>query len=109
MERDATYLVDMLEAARLAIRYVAAVPMETFMGDVQCQDAVIRRLEIVGEAARRVSPAFREASADIPWRSIIGMRNALIHEYDGVDLFTVWQTIKVDLPIVIERLEQLLK
>ncbi|MFH0938920.1 MAG: HepT-like ribonuclease domain-containing protein [Planctomycetota bacterium] len=90
MDRDQTYLLDILEAARLAIFYVGNKSENEFLADIQCQDSVIRRLEIIGEAARRVSNEFRLVHPELPWSDMIGMRNILIHEYDDVDIHIVW-------------------
>lgn len=105
MPRDSEYLLDILEAARLALSYVAGKSEEQFFEDTQCQDAVIRRLEIIGEAARRLSEQTRAALPSLPWKAMIGMRNVMIHEYEEVDLEAVWNTVKNDLPGVIEALE----
>jgi uncharacterized protein with HEPN domain len=108
MNRDRVYVVDMLEAARLAIQYSAGKNERDFLADAQCQDAVIRRFEIIGEAARRISNPFRLRHPEIPWTEMIGMRNLLIHEYDDVDLRIVWQTVIVELPKLVVQLEALL-
>ncbi len=108
MDRDRTYLLDILESARLAVSYVASQTQDEFLGDVQCQDSVIRRLEIMGEAARRVSVETRSAHPDLPWSDMIGMRNILAHEYDDVDLAIVWRTVLTQLPGIVARLESLL-
>ena len=86
MQRDQVYLVDILEAARLAVSYVDGVEEEAFLTDTQLQDSVIRRIEIIGEAGGRVSDEMRAACPDIPWREMVGMRNMVIHQCDGVDL-----------------------
>jgi uncharacterized protein with HEPN domain len=105
MERDSEYLLDIVEAARLAVSYVAGVSREEFLGDVQRQDAVIRRLLIIGEAARRVSEASRATWPAIPWRLMAAMRNRLVHEYDDVDLTIVWETVVSSLPELIQTVE----
>ena len=108
MDRDRTYLLDILEAAKLAISYVESKTEEDFFADVQCQDSVIRRLEIIGEAARRISEENRKAHPKLPWREMIGMRNILIHEYDDVDLPIVWKTVESELPSIVAKVEKLL-
>jgi uncharacterized protein with HEPN domain len=108
MERDRVYLVDMFESAQLAVSYMCGVSQETFLQDVQLQDAVIRRIEIVGEAARRISKSTREALSDMPWTEIIGMRNLMIHEYDDIDSVVVWETVQHDLPALVAALEPLI-
>jgi uncharacterized protein with HEPN domain len=74
---------------------------------LQLQDAVIRRLLIIGEASKRVSEPTRKSLTTIPWSAISGMRNRLIHEYDEIDLDVVWDTIDKSLPILIVELEKL--
>lgn len=105
MPRDQAHLADILLSARRAIEYVSTKEKKEFLQDQQCQDAVIRRLEIVGEAARRVSEPTRLFLSKLPWTSLIGMRNLLIHEYDGVDLEIVWETVQRDLPKLVAALE----
>jgi uncharacterized protein with HEPN domain len=103
--RDAGYLLDILNAARGARQYLANHSYETFLSDLQCQDAVIRRLEVMGEAARRVSQETRSNFNDIPWQPMIGIRSVMIHDYDDIDLQIVWDTVMEDLPPLIKRLE----
>ncbi len=106
MPRDREYLLDILEAARLALRYVSGKRLEEFLADSECQDAVIRRLEIIGEASRRLSEETRAALPGLPWHDMLGMRNILIHEYDNVDLVMVWHTIHTDLPILVSAIQE---
>lgn len=70
MSRDETYLVDILESAKIAMDYVLGKSWDDFYDDIQCQDAVVRRIEIIGEAARRVSQATRDKYPQIPWREM---------------------------------------
>ena len=107
MDRDLTYILDIVEAARLALSYIEGMTHDEYVADIQCQDSVIRRLEIIGEAARRVSVEFRSAHSELPWSEMIGMRNILIHKYDDVDLDTVWRTVVGELPNVLAALEKL--
>lgn len=107
MWRDDAYLVDMLSAARRAIRHLEDLDDESFLKDELRQDAVLRCLEIVGEAAGRISAELREERPDIAWREAVGMRNWLIHEYPQVDLTVVWRTVREDLPRLIADLEPL--
>ena len=107
MPRDVAYLLDILEAAKLAAAYVSAKTKEEFILDTQCQDAVIRRLEIIGEAARRISPETRASLPALPWAAMINMRNLMIHEYDHVDLAVVWDTVQNHLPTLIQSIAPL--
>jgi uncharacterized protein with HEPN domain len=104
MSRDEVYLLDILDAAKLALEYVHGKSRDEFPRDTQLQDAVIRRLAIMGEAARRVSDAAREAIPGLPWRQMVGMRNIVIHEYDDVDLSVVWDAVARDLPPLVDEL-----
>ncbi len=106
LPREINYLLDVLEAARLLQTFVEGVDWDTFENDLMRRAAVMRQLEIMGEAARRLSEETRLELSEIPWRQIIGMRNRLIHGYDDVDLAIVWDTIQNDLPLVVAQLEQ---
>jgi uncharacterized protein with HEPN domain len=86
MSRDDTYLVDILESVKIALGYTVGKTVDDFSADMQCQDAVVRRIEIIGEAARRVSEETRARYPQIPWREMTSMRNLVIHEYDVVDV-----------------------
>lgn len=107
MSRDDTYLVDMLESAKIALDYVLGKSWDDFSEDLQCQDAVVRRIEIIGEAARRLSQETRNKHPQIPWREITSMRNLVIHEYDVVDIGQVWDTIQNKIPSLIEELAKI--
>lgn len=104
MPRDTAYLLDILEAAKLALSYVADITQEEFLSDTQCQDAVIRRLEIIGEAARRISGETRARLEHLPWSAMVNMRNLMIHEYDHVDFPVVWDTVQNHLPALIRAI-----
>lgn len=106
MQRDPQFLLDMLQSAQLAVRYVVGSSETDFLADVQLQDAVIRRILIVAEAARRVSETTRQATPQIPWVDINGMRNRLVHEYGDVDLTIVWYAVRSSLPRLIAELEK---
>ncbi|KAF0107771.1 MAG: hypothetical protein FD146_1402 [Anaerolineaceae bacterium] len=107
MRRDEAYLLDILLSARRALKHVEGLSWETFETDELMQDAVMRPLEIMGEAAGHISEDFREAHPNIPWHKIIGIRNQLIHEYFRINRKTVWDTIKNDLPNLIWMIEPL--
>ena len=107
MSRDDAYLLDILIAARKACKFVEGLSVDDFRGSDLHQDAVLRALEVIGEAARRVSPEGRAAHPGIPWEMMIGMRNRLMHEYFRVNLQTVWDTVHDDLPGLITLIEPL--
>lgn len=95
-ERDPLFLRDILRAVSAIERYTEA-GKETFFASELIQDAVVRRLEIMGEAARNVSPALREAEKAVPWKLMIGTRDNLIHGYFKVDLDVAWAIVEHDL------------
>lgn len=108
LPREPNYLRDMLNAAKLAQDFVAGIEWEAFELDLMRQAAVTRQFEIIGEAARRVSPETQASIPNIPWPKIIRMRNRLIHEYDDLDLEIIWDTIQVALPDLISILETII-
>jgi uncharacterized protein with HEPN domain len=107
MRRDDAYLLDILIAARKALKFLEGMTWEEFEQSELHQNAVVHLLEIIGEAARLISQETRDAHPDIPWEQMIGMRNRLIHEYFRVDLATVWDTVRNDLPRLIALVDPL--
>jgi uncharacterized protein with HEPN domain len=107
MERDLVYLLDILLSARLIQQFTQDVDEEIFRFDQMRQDAVIRRIQIIGEATRHISPEFRKAHPEIPWQQMAGMRNKLTHEYRRVDLDQVWNVTQQDIPVLIMLLTPL--
>lgn len=92
------YLRDILQAVAHIDAYVADMTFDTFAFDTKTQDAVVRNLEIIGEAVKRLPDGFRTAHPDIAWHPAAAMRDFLIHEYPEVDVEAVWDTIQTDLP-----------
>ncbi len=109
MQRLRESLADVLASAKLAVEYCAAVNEAEFLEDLKLQDAVIRRIGIIGEAARRVPEADRASRPELPWKAMMGMRNVMIHQYDDVDPTIVWETVAEDLPRLIRSVESAIR
>lgn len=107
MSRDEAILLDILRAARLALEFRGKANKTEFLADLKTQSAVLHQLLILGEAVKRLSPEFRAAHEDVPWKLIAGTRDKLIHFYEGVDLEEVWKMVTADLPDLIRRLAPL--
>lgn len=103
------YLKDLIEAAEKIELFTAALTTENFKKDEKTIFAVIRALEVMGEAAKNIPQGIRAKYKNIPWRKIAGMRDKLIHEYFGVDTKVLWKTVKEDIPVITPLLKQLLK
>ena len=105
---DSDFARDMEEAIRRISSYTAGLTYEAFLLDTKTQDAIVRNLEIIGEAARNVSDRLRAEHPAIPWKSMAGVRDRLIHDYFGVNFDIVWEIISNDLPTVVDPLKRLL-
>jgi uncharacterized protein with HEPN domain len=105
-QRDAAYLWDMLDAAGTVEQLSSNQDFTQYSSDRRTQLAVERSLEIIGEAASKVSTSFRNAHPEIPWRQIIGQRNVLIHEYGEIKQERIWKVVKENIPQLIELLKQ---
>ena len=107
-QRNAAYLWDMLDAARMVEQLTCDHDFTMYSKDRRTQLAVERSLEIIGEAAGRVSDLFRQTHLEIPWRQIIGQRNVLIHEYGEIKQERIWKVVKDNIPQLIKQLEPLI-
>jgi uncharacterized protein with HEPN domain len=108
MWRDDAYLLDMLLATRKVQQFTQGVTWNQFQGDDLLQNAVMRLIQIVGEAARKVSPEFKQAHPEIPWQGIVGMRNRLVHDYFRIEPSRVWEVIEKDLPALVPLIAPLI-
>jgi uncharacterized protein with HEPN domain len=102
------YVEDIIEAMNKAEKFVEGLSYELFAADDQINFAVVRALEIIGEAAKRVPQPVCTQYPQVPWSEMAGMRDKLIHGYDDVNLELVWQTVKNRIPLVKPALQQLL-
>lgn len=106
---DRDLLGDIQEALRRARSYTEGQSYEQFLADTKTQDAVIRSLEILGEATKKLSSGLRESHPEIPWKSLAGVRDKLIHDYFGVNIDIVWQIVQDQLPALTTQIEATLK
>ena len=109
MKDHLVYLEDILESIRKIESYTRNLNTVAFVRDSGVQDAVMRRLAIIGEAVKHLSLDVRERRPEIPWKDIAGMRDVLIHEYAGVHLERIWKTVQEDLPPLKKVVEEILK
>jgi len=108
MRNDRTYLSHIREAIESIEDYLESITYDKFMSNKMMIDAVVRELEIVGEASNSLSGEFREKHSEMLWRQMKNMRNFLIHEYFGVNTKVVWDTCKEDLPKLKKLIDDLL-
>jgi uncharacterized protein with HEPN domain len=106
-EADVIRLKHMLDAAREALSFATGRKREDLDTDRGLSLILVREVEVIGEAASRVSQETREQLAQIPWRAIIGMRNRLIHRYNDINLSILWYTVQTSIPELIGELEKL--
>lgn len=101
------YFEDILISISNTEEYIKGLSFEDFSNDQKTVDAVVRNLEIIGEAARNIGQAFAEKHSELPWSEMISMRNKVIHEYIAVDLEILWKTINEDFPKLKEQIKGL--
>jgi len=105
-DADRSFLLDMLEHAQGAVSACKACTFEQYDSNENLRLATERRIKIIGEAARKLSPAFKDAHPDIPWQKIISQRHVLAHEYGEIESELIWRVVTVHLPELIDQREQ---
>ena len=103
------FLEHVLESIKEIEKHIKKISKDEFWEDIKTQDAVIRRIEIIGEAVKNLPSEFKRKYPKIEWREITGMRDKLIHEYFGVNIDMVWETIKNDLPELKNKISKILE
>ena len=103
------WLEDIVEAAELLGRYVAGLSFEEFEEDVEKQDAVARRIEIIGQAVKELPQDLLDAYPSVEWRAIAGARDIVAHEYFRIDLALVWGMVSKDVPVLLDQVKEILR
>jgi len=106
---DSVYLRHVLDAICRIEEYTRGITHENFLRSHLRQDAVIRQIEVIGEAVKKLSPELKGRHPEIPWKDVAGMRDKLIHDYFGVDLDAVWDTVKKDIPPLKDEIREVIK
>ncbi len=107
MKDDSIYIDHILASIDRIINYISGLDLSTFLNDLKTQDAVVRQLEIIGEATKKISYEFRKDNSSIPWADMAGMRDRLIHDYIDVDFEIVWKTVTESIPQLKELMTEL--
>lgn len=108
-EYDTAYLRYILDAISRIEQYTQEIDYDAFLENTLVQDGVLRQIEIIGEATKRLSPGIRDKYSHILWKDITGMKGKLIHDYFGVDIDAVWDTVEKDIPILKQEIRDILK
>ena len=106
---DISYIWDRLDAAKAVREFITGRSYQDYLIDRMLRGAVERHLEIIGEAAGKVSKAFRDAHPEIPWQKIIGQRHVLIHDYGDIEDELIWSVATIHIPDLIDKLEPLME
>jgi len=107
--RDSQYLADIQEAMRRVLNYTDGLSFDAFMEYGMAQDAVLRNLQVIGEAAKKLSDDLCASHAAVPWRDMAGLRDRIVHDYFGIDYEVVWDVIENDLPALLPVIEAILQ
>ena len=103
------YLGDILESAELIESYTATISEGEFYNSAEKQDAILHRLQIIGEAAKHVPSTYREKWNHVPWKDIAGIRDIIVHEYFGITLSMIWKTAVEDIPLLKQQILTILE
>ena len=106
---DREFICDIIEACRRIERYTQGLSYEDFLENPEKQDAVIRNIEIIGEAVKCISDGLKKRYSSTNWRKIAGMRDKLIHHYFGIDIEIVWIVAKEEIPKLLDEMKKILK
>ena len=104
---DLAYIEHILDCIRKIKEFTAGISLKDFSVNELVQDAVIRNIEIIGEASKKISSDTKQIYYEIPWKEIAGMRDKLIHDYLGVDFEVVWRTITEDIPTLEKQIKEI--
>ena len=109
IDKNVQRIYHILQQAVAIRRRIDGLSKEGFLADVDKTEATLHGLTVIGEAVRAMDDEFKATHPDIPWRSIVGMRNFIVHEYEEIDYDLVWQAVSVDLPAMTPRLVEIYK
>lgn len=109
VKNDLVYIEYILDCIRKIREYSTGLTFTEFKVNELVQDAIIRNIEIIGEASKHVSLGTKQTYNNIPWKEISGMRDKLIHDYIGVDVKVIWKTVKEDIPLLEKLISEILK
>lgn len=104
MSRDRESIFDIIDSINKILNYTAGMTLAEFMVSDEKQDAVLRRILVIGEATKRLSSEFRQRHPEIPWKEIAGTRDIIVHDYNRVDAERIWDVIQNDLPSLLRTL-----
>jgi uncharacterized protein with HEPN domain len=107
--RDTDFIGDIQEAMEMSALYTKGLTYRKFLEDRKTQDAVVRNLEVIGEASKNISSAFKTKYPDVPWKTLAGLRDKLIHFYFGVDYRIIWSVIRKELPQLRKQIRRIYK
>ena len=109
IKADSVYLRHVLDAIYRIEEYTGEITYKSFLKNHLRQDAAIRQIEVIGEAVKKLSSEFKKGHAEIPWKDVAGMRDKLIHDYFGVDLDAVWDTVDKDIPPLKDKIRAIIE